>query len=187
MLQFHYPSEHSSFPHSSLFPLKLEDSPREPWINESLTLLEGSSVSLQCISKGNPMPTLTWLKDGELVGTITADEGSVLELRDIMPQAHGVYRCLAENEHGRASNSLNITVECKSLEKTGRDPPHMIVKHFGCTAIHNKALYTSIIHKSQEKINQLRNWTSRPWLCLGTVNWDIFSKAKLVLACVVKS
>ncbi|XP_016130225.1 myelin-associated glycoprotein-like isoform X2 [Sinocyclocheilus grahami] len=85
--------------------------PREPWINESLTLLEGSSISLQCNSKGNPMPTLTWLKDGELVGTITADEGSVLELPEITPQAHGVYRCLAENEHGRASNSLNITVE----------------------------------------------------------------------------
>ncbi|KAL0174774.1 hypothetical protein M9458_030742, partial [Cirrhinus mrigala] len=85
--------------------------PREPWINESLTVLEGSSVSLQCNSKGNPMPTLTWLKDGELVGTITAEEGSVLELHEITPQAHGVYRCLAENEHGRASNSLNITVE----------------------------------------------------------------------------
>ncbi len=25
-------------------------------------------------------------------------------------------------------------------------PPHMIVKHFGCTAIHNKALYKCIIH-----------------------------------------
>ncbi|XP_059370079.1 myelin-associated glycoprotein isoform X3 [Carassius carassius] len=85
--------------------------PREPWINESLTLLEGSSAFLQCISKGNPMPTLTWLKDGELVGTITADERSILELREITPQAHGVYNCLAENEHGRASNSFNITVE----------------------------------------------------------------------------
>ncbi|XP_051718599.1 myelin-associated glycoprotein isoform X1 [Ctenopharyngodon idella] len=85
--------------------------PREPWINESLTVIEGTSVALQCISKGNPMPTLTWLKDGELVGTITAEEGSVLELHEITPQADGVYRCLAENEHGRASSSLNITVE----------------------------------------------------------------------------
>ncbi|XP_051965437.1 myelin-associated glycoprotein-like isoform X1 [Xyrauchen texanus] len=85
--------------------------PREPWINESLTVLEGSSVALQCISKGNPMPTLTWLKNGELVGTITAEEGSVLELHEITPQTDGVYRCLAENEHGRASSSLNVTVE----------------------------------------------------------------------------
>lgn len=82
-------------------------------------MFEGSSISLKCTSKGNPMPTLTWLKDGELVGTITAEEGSVLELPNIMPQADGVYRCLAENEHGRASSSLNITVECKSMEKNG--------------------------------------------------------------------
>lgn len=86
--------------------------PREPWINESITVEAGSSFSLQCISKGNPMPTLTWLKNGELVGTITAkEEGSTLELPDITPQTDGVYRCLAENEHGRASSSLNVTVE----------------------------------------------------------------------------
>ncbi|KAA0702177.1 Myelin-associated glycoprotein [Triplophysa tibetana] len=86
--------------------------PREPWINESITVVEGSSLSLQCISKANPTPTLTWLKNGELVGTIKAqEEGSTLELHEIVPQADGVYRCLAENEHGRASSSLNVTVE----------------------------------------------------------------------------
>lgn len=85
--------------------------PREPVVNESMTVLEGSSLSLHCSTQASPAPTLTWLKDGELVGTITADELSVLELRDITPQADGTYRCLAENEHGRASSSFNITVE----------------------------------------------------------------------------
>ncbi|XP_026881462.1 myelin-associated glycoprotein isoform X2 [Electrophorus electricus] len=85
--------------------------PREPWVNGSLTVLEGTSLALHCGTQGNPAPTLTWLKDGELVGTITADEVSVLELLEIRPQADGTYRCLAENEHGRASTSLNITVE----------------------------------------------------------------------------
>ncbi|KAK1786445.1 hypothetical protein P4O66_018137 [Electrophorus voltai] len=87
--------------------------PREPWVNGSLTVLEGTSLALHCGTQGNPAPTLTWLKDGELVGTITADEVSVLELLEIRPQADGTYRCLAENEHGRASTSLNITVECE--------------------------------------------------------------------------
>ncbi len=27
-----------------------------------------------------------------------------------------------------------------------RDPPHMIVKHIGCTAIHNQVLYKCILH-----------------------------------------
>ncbi|XP_066515752.1 myelin-associated glycoprotein isoform X3 [Hoplias malabaricus] len=85
--------------------------PREPWVNNSVTVQEGSSLALHCSTQGNPAPTLTWLKDGELVGTITAEEVSILELLEITPQVDGIYRCLAENEHGRASSSLNITVE----------------------------------------------------------------------------
>ncbi|XP_036419961.1 myelin-associated glycoprotein isoform X2 [Colossoma macropomum] len=85
--------------------------PREPWVNGSLTVQEGSSLALHCTTQGSPAPTLTWLKDGELVGTITADEVSILELLEITPQVDGTYRCLAENEHGRASSSVNVTVE----------------------------------------------------------------------------
>ncbi|KAJ8404967.1 hypothetical protein AAFF_G00328880 [Aldrovandia affinis] len=95
---------------SSMY-LAVKYPPREPWVNESLTLLEGSTVSLHCMTQGNPPPTLTWLKDGVLVGTITAESVSVLELEDLTPQGDGQYRCLAENEHGRSSSSLNITVE----------------------------------------------------------------------------
>lgn len=89
------------------------DPPREPLVNGSSMVMEGSSLALHCSTQGNPPPTLTWLKDGELVGTITADKVSILEISEITPQSDGTYRCLAENEHGRASSSLNITVECE--------------------------------------------------------------------------
>ncbi|CAL8288653.1 unnamed protein product [Merluccius merluccius] len=91
--------------------LSVKFPPREPVINSSLTVLEGSTLLLHCSTQGSPAPTLTWLKDGELVGTITADELSVLEVSEVTPQGAGQYRCLAENEHGRASSSLNVTVE----------------------------------------------------------------------------
>lgn len=91
------------------------DPPREPLVNDSMTVLEGTTLALHCSTQGSPAPTLTWLKDGELVGTITADELSVLEISEITPQGDGQYRCLAENEHGRASSSFNITVECECL------------------------------------------------------------------------
>ncbi|KAM6967361.1 myelin-associated glycoprotein [Aplochiton taeniatus] len=91
--------------------LSVKFPPREPTVNSSLTVQEGTSLFLHCSTLGNPAPTLTWLKDGELVGTITAEELSVLELLEITPQADGQYRCLAENEYGRAGSSLNITVE----------------------------------------------------------------------------
>uniref|UniRef100_A0A1A8GUB2 Myelin associated glycoprotein n=1 Tax=Nothobranchius korthausae TaxID=1143690 RepID=A0A1A8GUB2_9TELE len=85
--------------------------PHEPVVNDSMTVVEGTSLTLHCSTQGSPAPTLTWLKDGELVGTITADELSVLQIVEITPHEDGQYRCLAENEHGRASSSLNITVE----------------------------------------------------------------------------
>lgn len=97
--------------------LSVADPPREPLVNDSMTVQEGTTLDLHCSTQGSPPPTLTWLKDGELVGTITADERSVLNIIEITPQGDGQYRCLAENEHGRASSSLNITVECECLRR----------------------------------------------------------------------
>lgn len=103
------------------------DPPREPLVNDSMTVQEGTTLHLHCSTQGSPAPTLTWLKDGELVGTITADELSVLEISEITPQGDGQYRCLAENEHGRASSSFNVTVECELLSilvHLGLKPEH---------------------------------------------------------------
>ncbi|XP_077453958.1 myelin-associated glycoprotein isoform X2 [Stigmatopora argus] len=85
--------------------------PREPSLNDSVTMVEGASFTLHCSSQGSPPPTLTWLKDGEVVGTVTADELSVLEIEDVAPQDEGQYRCMAENEYGWTSGTLNVTVE----------------------------------------------------------------------------
>ncbi|XP_016893495.1 myelin-associated glycoprotein isoform X2 [Cynoglossus semilaevis] len=99
-----------SMMNTSLY-LTVKYPPREPLVNNSMTVLEGTSLDLHCSAQGSPTPTLTWLKDGELVGIISADKLSVLEIKEITPQGDGHYRCLAENQHGRASSSLNITVE----------------------------------------------------------------------------
>ncbi len=40
-------------------------------------------------------------------------------------------------------------------------PPHMIVKRFGCTTIHNKALYKCIIHSFIHSSGQLYNLTHK--------------------------
>ncbi len=60
----------------------------------------------------------------------------------------------------------------------GETPPptHMIVKRFGCTAIHNKALYKCIIHSSitiyREAAEFQRNYTTE----LTSITYFIFSK-----------
>ncbi|MGH0154285.1 UNVERIFIED_CONTAM: hypothetical protein FKN15_057454 [Acipenser sinensis] len=100
-----YGSRNQSFYLAVKFP------PRDPSVNSSLTVLEGSSVVLHCSTEGNPVPTLTWFKDGTLISNIVASDLSILEIPNISYEGDGEYRCLAENEHGRASSSVNITVE----------------------------------------------------------------------------
>ncbi|CAB1333481.1 unnamed protein product, partial [Coregonus sp. 'balchen'] len=118
----YYPN--TTLVYERLISLDVKYAPRSVWVNVSTEVMEGSSVTLQCevdsnpppriswlfgdqdlLTQGNPAPTLTWLKDGELVGTITAEEVSVLELLELTTQGDGQYRCLAENEHGRDSSS----------------------------------------------------------------------------------
>ena len=110
--------------------------PREPVVNSSLTILEGSTLVLHCSTQGSPAPTLTWLKDGELVGTIVADELSVLEITEVTPQGAGQYRCLAENEHGRASSSLNVTVECESDVPPPCNTPTLLYPYCSSTLLY---------------------------------------------------
>jgi hypothetical protein len=132
-------------------------------VNGSLTILEGSSISLQCSTQGNPTPTLTWLKGGELVGSITAAEVSVLELLKLNPQGDGQYRCLAENEHGRASSSLNITVECEwDITSCGIITYHIVLYHLHYTMLHHAIpLYMSVISLPPPSLQTPQSfWTS---------------------------
>ncbi len=46
----------------------------------------------------------------------------------------------------RSSQGSDKVVDAAHWWWLRRDPPHMIVKRFGCTAIHKKALYKCIIH-----------------------------------------
>ncbi|KAG2471146.1 protein, partial [Polypterus senegalus] len=87
--------------------------PREPSVNSSVTIQEGTTITLHCSSEGNPVPTLTWFRDGTLVSSVVSESQSILEIRDITFESDGNYRCLAENEHGRASSHVNVTVQCK--------------------------------------------------------------------------
>ncbi|XP_039626570.1 myelin-associated glycoprotein isoform X1 [Polypterus senegalus] len=85
--------------------------PREPSVNSSVTIQEGTTITLHCSSEGNPVPTLTWFRDGTLVSSVVSESQSILEIRDITFESDGNYRCLAENEHGRASSHVNVTVQ----------------------------------------------------------------------------
>ena len=93
-----------------LFPVPPEITiPPEP--RPLLTI--GKNYTLTCNASGDPLPKITWTKDG-----IPAEEFNVtgykLHLTDVKLKDVGSYRCTASNGYGvDASNASIVGVNCK--------------------------------------------------------------------------
>lgn len=78
----------------------------------SWELLEGEPVTLDCDAAGNPLPVVTWFKDGVEVtpqGGVIRGGQAVLMLHVTADHA-GTYTCEAVNEVGRATRNFTVAV-----------------------------------------------------------------------------
>jgi len=75
------------------------------------TVNEGDKATFYCTTIGNPVPKITWSKDGETVSTED-------KLSFVANRSHsGEYWCSAENGIGVAINaSVYLDVQCKYNE-----------------------------------------------------------------------
>lgn len=89
----------------------------------NITVVEGTTAKFHCNATGNPIPKITWLKDGKTVG-----EGSTLSFTADRNNS-GKYLCLADNG---LSSTVNATayldVQCKYELKTFAWSFHMDLK-----------------------------------------------------------
>ena len=84
----------------------------------SITIEEGQKVTLYCNSTGNPVPTISWNKDGYPVSNgfriILSPNHEQLTIRNVNRIDRGDYKCLATNRVGTdTSNASTINVLCK--------------------------------------------------------------------------
>ena len=74
------------------------------------SVLEDTNVTLRCSATGNPIPKITWFKDGKAIGS-----GETLSL-NVQRNVAGKYWCSAENGVGEAVNaSADIDVNCEYM------------------------------------------------------------------------
>lgn len=97
-------------------------------------VVNGSSISLDCLVRGEPMPVVRWLKDFMSLN-ITSDSGikvfdnGTLFIADAGLDDAGFYTCIADN--GLGINQVSVNVEVFPLiiqNKTGLSVQEVVVK-----------------------------------------------------------
>ena len=76
---------------------------------EDQVFIESHNTNLSCNASGTPQPMVFWIN----VASGQRTNSSVLEFTNINRSEAGEYRCEASNECGSASETVNVTVQCK--------------------------------------------------------------------------
>ncbi|XDV16447.1 hypothetical protein PO909_016157 [Leuciscus waleckii] len=75
-------------------------------ISPSGVIVEGDSVTLNCISDSNPPAEISWIKGGTIVGS-----GRIYSISKISSDDSGEYKCKSRNEHGeKYSDAVTLNV-----------------------------------------------------------------------------
>ena len=70
----------------------------------------GESLNVLCQASGNPLPKTTWQRVNSDGSVVDFREGPKLSFNSIHVENSGVYRCQAENRHGKDSQEIEITI-----------------------------------------------------------------------------
>ncbi|MEE6476697.1 hypothetical protein FKM82_011185 [Ascaphus truei] len=93
-------------------------------VPSDMTVEVGTDVQIPCSSQGDPLPVITWNKDGIQVtesGKFHISPEGFLAIRDAGPADQGRYECVARNTIGYSSVSMVLTVFVPEVSRTG-DP-----------------------------------------------------------------
>ena len=75
----------------------------------------GDSVVLQCVASGAPVPSILWIKDGNVVlkssHVVFAEAGQFLVIAKAKEEDSGNYACEAANSQGAVSQRTQLSVE----------------------------------------------------------------------------
>ncbi|XDV16220.1 hypothetical protein PO909_016032, partial [Leuciscus waleckii] len=75
-------------------------------ISPSGVIMEGDSVTLNCISDSNPPAEISWFKGGTIVGS-----GRIFSISNISSDDSGEYKCKSINEHGeKYSDNVKLNI-----------------------------------------------------------------------------
>ncbi|CAM4468509.1 unnamed protein product [Leuciscus chuanchicus] len=95
-------------------------------VSRSGVIVEGDSVTLNCISDSNPPAEISWIKGGMIL-----QSGDTYSITNIKSEASGNYYCSARNKHGSRTSSavtVNVMYPPKSVSVSVSPPSGVIVE-----------------------------------------------------------
>ncbi|KAK2193930.1 hypothetical protein NP493_4g00006 [Ridgeia piscesae] len=96
------------------------------YMTENMQRPTAHTLRFMCRVQGEPLPSITWLKNGEVLknnGRVKA-KGGKLVITQCMPSDSGLYQCFAENKVGMDQDTLRLDVE---PAPDAPDPPTGVV------------------------------------------------------------
>ncbi|OXB72513.1 UNVERIFIED_CONTAM: hypothetical protein H355_016382 [Colinus virginianus] len=80
----------------------------------NVTVVVNNPIHLECRAFGNPLPAITWYKDGQPLTTAASatflNKGHVLEIEGAQISDTGIYKCVVVNTAGTAELSYSLQV-----------------------------------------------------------------------------
>jgi len=74
-------------------------------INESFEILEGDSMTIECIADGLPIPEVSWFKDTNLLSS-----KSIISISNVSISDEGDFECEAKNLLGVVTKTVHLDV-----------------------------------------------------------------------------
>lgn len=76
---------------------------------EQLTTVKGNPTTMSCLVSGQPVPRISWLKDGKAIDH-GESRGKILQILNTDMSDIGRYSCVASNEAGSVSKHFILNV-----------------------------------------------------------------------------
>ena len=123
---------------------------------QNATVTEGENVTLSCNASGDPVPSISWTKNGSAIST-SGDprisfgvDNKQMTITNVSRSDSGRYRCEANNSNGTVtSNAATLEIQCK---KTG-----LLLKswNFNVEAKVRSFICATIWYRKTTKLNSL--------------------------------
>ncbi|RWS31389.1 Vascular endothelial growth factor receptor 3-like protein [Leptotrombidium deliense] len=145
-----------------------------------------SSTKLHCNSTGNPKPTITWFKDGNVLNSTKLhaidieNDGFSLVIQKLAPSDSGIYECVVHNIAATVRKNITLIIEDMNLFTS----KSVII--YVCTAVSISILiFVSFLilyrkHRKKSKEKERYSFTAEMRTFLQKSVWE-FSKDRLKL------